>query len=289
MEQEGIQRKIGEKGYTIPKAILIIFLLINLILSNYSFININENQILYTYSTLAQVIGGLYALTLTGYIFYNDKLSKVSELDETYLDIVEILKKQYFEDIKILGIGCIVTIICCIFTINAIELFDNSRIYSYILNLATFIAIFEIVFIIWFSWQMTNPDSFDRTNRMLLQENKFSTTGKEVGDLKEFLQTYNKIEEKIRNTGYRLLKQGALYDLYGNSVSKGNNKIKVMDALKILISLKILNEDIFSQYNELRIYRNSVVHSDNPEVTKEAVEEMKRIGKIISTSIDAHI
>ncbi|MEX8493217.1 hypothetical protein, partial [Sphaerotilus sp.] len=37
---------------------------------------LNENQILYIYSTSAQVIAGIYGLTLTGFIFYRNELSR---------------------------------------------------------------------------------------------------------------------------------------------------------------------------------------------------------------------
>ena len=41
-------------------------------------IQLNETQIMYLSSTLAQVCAALFGLTITGYIFLEDKLTKIA-------------------------------------------------------------------------------------------------------------------------------------------------------------------------------------------------------------------
>jgi hypothetical protein len=44
---------------------------------------LNENQILYLVSTSSQVLAGIYGLTLTGFIFFRNELSREEQEDET--------------------------------------------------------------------------------------------------------------------------------------------------------------------------------------------------------------
>ena len=57
---------------------------------------LNENQILYLFSTSSQVLAGIYGLTLTGFIFFRNELSREEQEDETLADAVESLKARYF-------------------------------------------------------------------------------------------------------------------------------------------------------------------------------------------------
>ena len=44
---------------------------------------LNENQFLYLFSCMAQVIGGVFGLTLTAYVFFVDNFRKYTSNDET--------------------------------------------------------------------------------------------------------------------------------------------------------------------------------------------------------------
>jgi hypothetical protein len=59
-------------------------------------IELNENQILYLFSTSAQVIAAIYGLTLTGFVFFRSELNRQEFEDETLVDAVESLKRRYF-------------------------------------------------------------------------------------------------------------------------------------------------------------------------------------------------
>ncbi len=57
---------------------------------------LNENQVLYLFSTTGQVIAAVYGLTLTGFIFFRNELSREEFEDETLAEAVEALKVRYF-------------------------------------------------------------------------------------------------------------------------------------------------------------------------------------------------
>src|SRR6266404_1640095 len=59
-------------------------------------ISLNETQIMYLFSTSAQVIATIYGLTLTGFVFFRNELNREESEDETLSDAVENLKARYY-------------------------------------------------------------------------------------------------------------------------------------------------------------------------------------------------
>lgn len=235
---------------------------------------LNENQILYIYSTSAQVVAGLYGLTLTGYIYLNDKLGKLEVEYDTLIDVVKELREQYFKQITVLGIGCVLGIGLCISLLGALFNIKNNNLFSFLLNQTTIIVVFEIVGIILFSWKMANPRSIEKANQKLLKENEFNQEQK--GNLEEFLKKWNSIESKVKELGKKYI-----YNRQDEDIFKNKYKSNIIEILNLLLSLEILNKDQYYQINELRKYRNSVVHSPIPSVSTNSV----RIAQKIETEI----
>lgn len=63
-----------------------------------------------------------------------------------------------------------------------------------------------------------------------------------------FITYYNILEETIKNFAQKQLPEK-------------NNNIQFLDSLSILKDLDIISEKCYAQINELRLYRNSLVHS----------------------------
>ncbi|PSU19934.1 hypothetical protein CTM97_18525 [Photobacterium phosphoreum] len=55
---------------------------------------LNENQILYIYSTSAQVLAGIYGLTLSGFIFFRNELSREQFEDNLFSNLDSSNKKR---------------------------------------------------------------------------------------------------------------------------------------------------------------------------------------------------
>ncbi|MEY2363150.1 hypothetical protein R6U76_20245 [Lysinibacillus capsici] len=288
---EKIKKNIKEnlQKYRVLYTILFIQLLlalVNFILSKSPFLFINENQILYSYATTAQVIAGLYGLTLTGYIFFNDKLNKLAENDDSYYDVVEKLKGQYFGQIVLLGIGCILVISMSLITLNTISYFNNHIIYSFLLNQTMIVSITEVVSIVLFSWNMANPKSIEKANEIILKES--SLDKKEKGDFSVFLKNYNSIENQIKRITNILNNQGIFNIKYYNKNRK-NYQPNIMESLKLLSPLNVIDKDFYHKIDELRRYRNSVVHSEDPVVSQDAVKSAETINTEIKRQIDNYL
>ncbi|MBG9754290.1 hypothetical protein J2B92_20515 [Lysinibacillus sphaericus] len=288
---EKIKKNIKEnfQKYRVLYVILsiqLILALVNFILSKSPFLFINENQILYSYATTAQVIAGLYGLTLTGYIFFNDKLNKLAENDDSYYDVVEKLKGQYFGQIILLGIGCILVISMSLITLNTISYFNNPIIYSFLLNQTMIVSITEVVSIVLFSWNMANPKSIEKANEIILKES--SLDKKEKGDFSVFLKNYNSIENQIKRITNILNNQGIFNIKYYNKNRK-NYQPNIMESLKLLSPLNVIDKDFYHEIDELRRYRNSVVHSEDPVVSQDAVKSAETINTEIKKQIDNYL
>src|SRR3546814_8136884 len=74
-------------------------------------LTLNENQILYLFSTSAQVLAGVYGLTLTGFIFFRNELSREELEDETLVEAVESLKNRYFTLLIFVTLSSVVTLL----------------------------------------------------------------------------------------------------------------------------------------------------------------------------------
>lgn len=57
---------------------------------------LNENQLLYLFSAMAQVIGGVFGLTLTAYVFFVDKFKESTDGDDTLYDAATSILSRYF-------------------------------------------------------------------------------------------------------------------------------------------------------------------------------------------------
>ena len=95
----------------------IIFESIILYFSFHSFIILNENQLLYVSSTLSQIVATLFGLSVTGYIFLDEKLKNDIESDQSLIDIVRDLKNKYKSKIILTGVLTFSGIFLCIINI----------------------------------------------------------------------------------------------------------------------------------------------------------------------------
>ena len=75
---------------------------------------LNENQLLYLFSVIAQVIGGLFGLTLTAYVFFIDKIKDSARDDETLYDATTALLSQCFHRLILIATVCGITIFLCL-------------------------------------------------------------------------------------------------------------------------------------------------------------------------------
>lgn len=150
---------------------LVIATFLSIILSwKFTIFVLNENQLLYLFSAMAQVIAGVFGLTLTAYVFFADKFRESTSGDDTLYDATVTLLKRYFYILAMLAIVCGTVIALCIFGI--IDLYNWMKVYSFIINETVLLFIVGIVAILAFGAILLDPEKLDKA----LQYNENSIT-----------------------------------------------------------------------------------------------------------------
>ena len=265
----------------------IIFEIIISIFSFHSFIILNENQLLYASSTLSQVVATLFGLSVTGYIFLDEKLKNDMEADQSLIDIVGELKNKYKSKIILTGIltfsGIFLCIINICFGINNVlfSIFLN----NFILNNSIFISLLSIFKIILFIIQIIDPEKIQKESNIgkkHLAKNleaksniNFNRDSNVKVSLEDFLTTYNDIESKISEI-VNSVKINNLNDKNKNTYQN----------LKILQSSEKIDMELLNKIDSLRKYRNYLVHGQDMAINakfyylaKDIKEELETLPK----------
>ena len=107
-------KKYFHKILLLSCIILSLLNLINCWIFKIEYVFLSENQILYIYSSLAQVIGALLGLTIAGYSMVDSKLKTLSEADTTITEYVEDTRHDYYISLMYIIILSTINIILCL-------------------------------------------------------------------------------------------------------------------------------------------------------------------------------
>lgn len=231
--------------------------------------DLNENQLLYLFSTMAQVTGGLFGLTLTAYIFFVDKFKESTRGDDILYDATMSILDRYFRNLSWIGILCGVVIFLCVFGI--IDMHNWLIIYPFVINQGVFLFIVLTISILAFGIALLDPNKLDKEVKRLKNdaEKHYKSGASEEGDFREFLKTYNLLEHLIINFAEACLSENKrfLYDY----------KPQIIQSLKVLIKSDIIDYILINEINELRMYRNALVHGIDFSIAQEVCNRIQKI------------
>ena len=207
------------------------------------FFILNENQILYLFSSASQVIAAIFGLIITGYIFLRNELDRKADKDETLEEVILLLKSEYFGSIIGISITTIFSITLCFLVIV-----------YFLINISVSTILTTLIIIISFVIRILNPNSIEIASNKLRES---STTDKanESGSLEEFLKNFNQIDYILEKYGTTILytdvkdyesarrkrvpKTKLVYILYNEG--KIDNDLK-NNLIQIIKNLKIIKE-----------------------------------------------
>lgn len=235
----------------------------------------DENNVFYFFSTGAQVLAGLFGLTLTGYIFFSDHLDKMVRDDETLFDIVKLLKDDYFKTIIKMCIVLIISLSLAFLNI-AYAKSPNINVRNSFNFIGAFFILLEIFYIVLFIVRVTNPSKFDKSNQRLLK-NEIVGKSEQVGKLEDFFEQWKKLESLIDKL-YKTNNSNLLY------YSQYQNMTPLIIKVKDLINSEVISADLLSEIDEMRRKRNIIVHGNDSTVYIETIEKLKSIIKKIEKS-----
>lgn len=262
---------------------ILISIIISCVITHNSFyiFSLNENQLLYLFSMKGQIIGGIFALTLTAYTFYGDKLRDIGMKDEDYYEATLELRRKSFIDLIIIAIIVVISILFCLIGIVMID--TKYTIYPFIINQSSILFCITLVSILRFGVTLLNPHKIDNEIRALGKkvEEKYPINNNDIATMGEFVTAYNILEKSI------ITASEILYGIHFNKEKRyGQFKPQIIQALKLLLRYKTIDEKQHDELHEIRMYRNSIVHSiDNFDISKSVCNRMSELNQLINQNV----
>lgn len=239
------------------------------------FFVLNENQLLYSFSSMAQIIGSVFGLTLTAYVFFVDKFKESTQGDDTYYDATISLLRQFFYTLVLIATTCGLTILACI--LGIISLHNWTTAYPLIINESVLLFILGIVSILLFGVMLLDPDKLDKEIKRQAESVREQEATDRPGDFTEFLKYYNLLQEVIINFASSLV-----YNKEVSIQAYRNYKPQIIQSLKVLNGKQIINGALSAEIDDLRMYRNGLVHGVDFKIPQSACDRVAEIYNAIN-------
>lgn len=243
---------------------------------------LNENQIFYLFSTSAQVLAGVFGLTLTGFIFFRNELSRAEFEDDTLVQAVENLKSRYFKILMFVTFLSISTLLISNLAISAESVKGQSYI-TIIMNLGQSLFVINLLVIAYFIFDVVSPKRIEKESKVIQQKVDPSPVDEDRGDLEDFLANFNKLE-------YILQKYGQVYQSdFENKYEKTKRRLSNVRLAEFILRAEKIDKNLFEEVKSLVTLRNSIIHGADPVVSKKVVELSKEILQKLATSLGVQV
>ena len=242
-------------------------------------LSLNENQILYLFSTSAQVLAGIYGLTLTGFIFFRNELSREEFDDNTLTEAVESLKSRYYSLLVFITCFSIFTLFISNLVIS-IESSEYKLLNIVVINIAQTAYIVNLFVIGYFIFDVIAPKRIERASKSLQQEVDPDIKTSPIGSLEEFLKNFNQIEYILQKYGNAFQKDSS------NSYRKSRRRFSNIKLAEIIFRSEKISEGLFGEIANLVKLRNSIVHGAEPVVSSKMVQASRDILVELSNSLN---
>lgn len=237
--------------------------------------DVDQTQMSTLFTTTAQIVGGLYGLTLTAYVFFVDKFRDSTKDDETLYDATNSVLSNLFAGLISISILCGLINVTSLFGIA--NLGRLSAVEYWLINENVLVFVLEIVAILFFGVQLLDPKKLDKElNRMKRADDKKNSTlddPPKKENVAEFFELYNKLEVDILSIAQHYVPMDLLIGRTG--------KPGIIRGLQILNENQIISNNVRLLIDDLRKYRNSVVHGLECSVTDSRLEEIRNIESAI--------
>ena len=233
------------------------------------FFVLNENQLLYLFSSMAQITGGIFGLTLTAYVFFVDKFKETAR-DDTYYDATFSLLQRYFQELVAIAVSCGLTILLCI--MGVISLHNWNGIYPVIINESVFLFVVSLISILYFGVMLLDPKKIDKEIKRQMETINAHGMAEKNGDFTEFLKYYNLLQEVIIN-----LASSMVYNKEVNIFEFKQYKPQIIQSMRVLLIKEVISGALAKEIDSLRVYRNGLVHGIDFNISQQDCDRIKNI------------
>lgn len=247
-----------------------IFVLLPLITSVIGLVSpwltLNENQVLYLFSTTAQVIAAIYGLTITGFLFFRNELTREAIEDETLEEAINELKSRYFRLLIYVTVFVAFTLLVANLVISH-ESSPNGHVTTVLINVGQSFFAVAFLAITFFVFDVIAPLRVERASRNLQNELDPPLARNEQGSLEVFLRNYNRIENLLAEAGKP-------YQAYRSNSIQTNRPIRPSNArlAEILFRNEQISSSLHDRLRELITLRNAIIHGADPVVSQGIVD-----------------
>lgn len=248
---------------------------------NKPLLSLNENQIFYLYSTSAQVLASIYGLTLTGFIFFRNELSREEFEDDTLTVAVESLKERYFKILLFVTALSIFTLVMSNLVISS-ESSGRSTFNTILMNTAQSAFIINLLVIAYFIFDVIAPKRIEKESKIIQQKVDPTPETEDKGSLESFLLNYNRLE-------YILQKYGQAYQSELDGESRSRRRISNVRLAEFILRAERIDHGLFGEIKNLISLRNSIIHGAEPVVSKHMVELSESILQELASALHVKI
>ena len=212
-------------------------------------------------STCAEVLAGLYGITLTGYIFFSDRFQNTSREDESLYDAVQALLLRYNHMAGFISLMCLV----CIVLGEGIVLYGTNTLlpdglHRFWINETLLLYFVTFDFILYFVISVLDPH---KVSRISSQKKAKLSEDTAVGDPEKFLADWVAIEAKLQLLREKLIRDVRLVP------GAGRNKPQIVHTLEILRNYNRISGGLWRKLDKLRQYHNLTLHDPGMTVSQE--------------------
>lgn len=229
---------------------------------------LNENQVLYLFSTSAQVIAAIYGLTLTGFLFFRNELTREVTEDETLAEAIDQLKSRYF--VLLVFISILVFLMLALANIIiSYEASPYTNQTTILINIGQSTFVVSFLAIVLFIFDVVAPQRIESASRNIQDQLDPKQANEKPGDISEFLRNYNEIEILLNEAGKSYLSTTAEF--------KRSHRVSNIRLAEMLFRNEQIDSALYQQLRELITLRNVIIHGAEPVVSKALVKNSAEV------------
>ena len=226
-------------------------------------------------STCAEVLAGLYGITLTGYIFFSDRFQNTSKEDESLYDAVQALLLRYNHMAGFISLMCLI----CIVLGEGIVLYGTNTLltqwlHRFWINETLLLYFLTFDLILYFVISVLDPH---KVSRISSQKKAKLSENTAPGDPEQFMSDWLAIEERLQSLREKLIRDVRLVP------GAGRNKPQIVHTLEILRNYGRISGGLWRKLDKLRQYHNLTLHDPGMTVS----QEMCDIARAVRTELES--
>lgn len=232
--------------------------------------SLNENQVLYLFSTSAQVIAAIYGLTLTGFLFFRTELNREAIDDDTLVEAIEQLKSRYYSQLVFITILVALSLLSANLAIShetSLRLWGT----TVLINVGQSAYVVALLAIALFVFDVVAPQRVERASQRLQDKLDPSRDSHEPGSLEEFLRNYNQVELLLADSAYAYpVRSSTTFEPKARRIS--NSRLA-----DFLLKAQRISHELHQKLRELITLRNAIIHGAEPVVSLEIVQASAQV------------